>query len=191
MSDAVHTDEELVRLSLTDTRYFAVLIDRYEQPLRRYISRLGQLTREDIEDVLQDIFLKVYKNLNACDVSLKFSSWIYRIAHNEVVSFFRHKTVAAHGHTMDIPEEVFHNLMTDTSIVEEIDVRDVHLLLRRALGMLPYMYREILILKYFEYKSYNEISDILRIPLGTIAVRISRAKQKLAHVMKQIGYQDK
>lgn len=84
-----YSDNELVGLSLREPRYFAVLVDRFEAPLARYIGRLGRFSTEDVEDILQNIFLKLYENLNGFDTDLKFSSWAYRIAHNEAISYYR------------------------------------------------------------------------------------------------------
>ena len=81
------TDEELVSLSLKDSKSFGELIRRYEDKFGRFVRRKAILSKEDTEDLLQDIFIKIYLNLNAFDKSLKFSSWGYRIAHNETISF--------------------------------------------------------------------------------------------------------
>ncbi|MBU4536457.1 sigma-70 family RNA polymerase sigma factor [Patescibacteria group bacterium] len=93
------TDGELVSLVLENSDYFLYLVRRYEQKLTRYIARISNLDKDDIEDVLQDIFIKVYKNLNGFDTSLKFSSWIYRITHNEVISNYRKFKNKAQNHS--------------------------------------------------------------------------------------------
>lgn len=183
-----HTDEELACLSITDTWYFGILVVRYEARLRRYIARLGRFSSEDIEDLLQNIFIKVYQNLNAFDSSLKFSSWIYRIAHNEAISFFRHAHVRPHGHLVDASEEIIGMLMSDTDLEKEIEANDAERILTEAIDELPVKYREVVILYYFEHKRYEDISDILRIPQGTVAVRLNRAKEKLKAIMSTNGY---
>ena len=87
------TDQELVTATLSDRHAFSEIVHRYEKPIRRYVRRLGCTERSDIEDVLQEIFIKVFINLNGYDFGLKFSSWLYSIAHNETISFFRKKNV--------------------------------------------------------------------------------------------------
>src|SRR5665647_2704997 len=82
------TDEEIVRRTLLDKEAFALLIERYEAKLMRYCERLGVGLREDREDILQNAFVKAYKNLNSFDPTLAFSSWMYRIVHNETMGFF-------------------------------------------------------------------------------------------------------
>ena len=83
------SDINLVKLTLADQDYFLCLMEKYKAPLARYIIRLSNIDSDSAEDVLQDIFIKIYQNLNAFDQSLKFSSWIYRIAHNEIISHYR------------------------------------------------------------------------------------------------------
>src|SRR5689334_1965824 len=83
------TDEQVVRRALEDPEEFGLLVERYEDKLSRYLGRLGLSGKEDREDVLQNAFIKAYRNLNAFDPELSFSSWMYRIAHNEAMSWFR------------------------------------------------------------------------------------------------------
>ena len=78
------SDLQLVKLSLKDHQNFRYLVERYEPLLLRYMRRIANVSKEEAEDLLQEIFIKVYKNLNGFDQKLKFSSWIYRIAHNEI-----------------------------------------------------------------------------------------------------------
>lgn len=85
------SDKELVATVLLNKDAFSVIITRYEAPLRRYINRLGVRDPRDMEDLLQNSFIKVYRYLQSFDNSFSFSSWIYRIVHNETYDFFRSK----------------------------------------------------------------------------------------------------
>ena len=100
------SDEEIVKLTVENKEHFGVLVDRYQAKLTRYITRLGVRDPEDQSDVLQDIFLKTYRNINGFDTSLKFSSWVYRIAHNEAISWYRKKNVRPEGHLIADSEEI-------------------------------------------------------------------------------------
>lgn len=183
-----YSDEKLATLSLENKRYFVYLIDRYEQKIRRYIYRLGVRSQEDIDDVLQDVFIKVYQNLNAFDPSLKFSSWLYRIAHNETISSIRYKKARPHGNAIDISDDELHNISSEINIIKETERKHTTAHLKECINQLDEKYRDILILKFLEEKSYEEVSDILRIPQGTVAVRINRAKEKIKVMMKEKGY---
>ena len=83
------SDREIVEKSLADIDYFSCLYDRYESRLFRYIKRIALVNDEQAHDILQEAFIKIWRNLNEFDQSLKLSSWIYRIVHNETVSCWR------------------------------------------------------------------------------------------------------
>jgi len=185
MESPVLTDAEIVARTLRDTSAFALLVERYEAKLLRYVRRLGVRNVEDGEDVLQEIFLKVYKNLNAFDNSLSFSSWIYRIAHNEAISFYRRKSVRPEGHQIPDSDDVLMWLPeNDTTSAEQLFDTSVNAsALKSALAALDNKYRDAIILRYFEYKEYDEISDILKIPIGSVGTLIHRGKKQLAEVI--------
>ena len=174
------TDEAAARASLEDKEQFALLIERYEAKLGRYFERLGVRVREDREDLLQNAFLKAYRNLNSFDPTLSFSSWMYRIAHNEAMSFFR----AKHARPQVILGEEGQLLLTemkdeqaDASLAA--DARLSAKELERGLGLIDAKYRDVLTLRFFEERSYADISDILELPVGTVATMIHRAKRAL------------
>lgn len=177
------SDEELVSRILQDNELFMHLVDRYERPLRRYLNRLGRLSSHDAEDLLQDAFLKMYLNLNGFDPALKFSSWAYRITHNEAISFFRRRSHRPDlGTTFSIDD--LHALSAATDLEKETDRKLESSRLAAALGQLDLKYREVIVLKFLEDKTYEEISDITKRPLGTIATLISRAKRQLKNIIQ-------
>lgn len=182
MDSLTLSDAEIVNRTLADTSAFALLVERYEAKLLRYIRRLGVRNIEDSEDVLQEIFIKVYKNLNAFDNTLSFSSWIYRIAHNEAISFYRKQAVRPEGHQIADSEDVLMWLPeNDTTSAERLFDTSVNAeALRAALKVLDEKYRAAIILRYFEHKEYDEISDILKIPIGSVGTLIHRGKKLLA-----------
>jgi len=180
------TDAELVSLSLSNRNAFGYLVERFEEKLNRYLKRLGVHTHEDRQDILQDIFLKVYKNLNGFDSGLSFSSWIYRIAHNEAISWYRKQNVRPEGHLVDGTDELF--LYIDSGLPSAEQLVDAHINSRRlklALILLEVKYRDPIILRFFEHKEYDEISDILKIPIGTVGTLISRGKKKLEQLLTE------
>ena len=183
-----YSDNELVGLSLRGPRYFAVLVDRFEAPLARYIGRLGRFSPEDIEDILQNIFLKLYENLNGFDTDLKFSSWAYRIAHNEAISYYRRAAARPEGYQVALPDEIIENVLAETNVEHEVSTIEATKYLLQALEELPVHYREIIILRYFEYKEYDEISDILELPPGTVAIRLKRGKERLKKLLERHGH---
>lgn len=182
------SDEALAGLSLKDKHVFAYLVERYERPLSVYIRRLGVSLEADIEDVLQETFLKAYINLNSFDPKYSFSSWIYRIAHNEAMTFFRKRKVRPHGSLIEDSEGVLQTLASELDIIADLTEEENRVVMRSAITSLPREYQEVLILKFYEHKSYDEISDILSIPPGTVGTRMHRAKKSLAQALEHNHY---
>lgn len=180
MSDSFDgkTDIELVHATLANPEQFLHLMNRYEQKLLRYIHRITAVSKEEGEDVLQDVFLKVYQNLRDVDESLSFSSWIYRITHNQVIS--QHRKRSARPQISHVDDEVYQNIASEFDLVRDVDRTLLKERLSIALEKLDEKYRDVLILKFLEEKSYDEISDILKKPSGTIGTLINRAKKQLA-----------
>lgn len=173
-------DLDLVRLSLEDANKFGLIIEKYEAKLLRYVSYFTGLGQEPAEDVLQETFIKVFKNLNAFDQSLSFSSWIYRIAHNEAINYLKKssgKEVLSLQSNDEEVAQLINILRSDDDVEKQVDKKNVAERVREVLKLMREDYREILVLKYLEDYDYNEISDILKKPLGTVGVLISRAKE--------------
>ncbi len=172
------SDEEVVSLVLKNQDNFAIIINRYKSKLFNYIRRITNVRDEDAEDLLQDIFLKVYLNLNDFDTDLKFSSWIYAIAHNQVISQHRRLNVRAEGHSTSLEDESAIKLASNFSIEKELDNLYLKDNVSKVLRSLKEKYQEILILKFLEEKNYQEISDIIKKPVGTVGSLMNKAKSE-------------
>jgi len=120
--------------------------------------------------------LKVYKNLNGFDPDLKFSSWIYRITHNQMIS--RHRYKQARPRLVAINEEIIKRIRSEFDLEKEVNNNYLAEEIKKVLAQLKPAHREILVLKFFEEKTYEEISDILKKPTGTVATMIRAAKQE-------------
>ncbi len=173
------TDEELVPLVLENQNDFSYLVHRYQDKLSRYVRRLSNLSPEEAEDVLQNIFIKAYLNLNDFDSSLKFSSWIYRIAHNEVIDNYRRSKARPKLLDSDISDSQVKELSGDFDLFADVAKVELRARIHEAISRLDPKYREALILKFIEDKDYQEISDIIKKPMGTVASRINKAKIQL------------
>ncbi len=180
------TDEEIVRLIQTSSfEFFDVLIKRYETKMGRY-ARKFLSDNEDISDVLQDIFIKSYRNIQSFDVKRKFSSWLYRIAHNELVNALKKKkkkTLPLFNLDIFLPQHLY-----DNSLNQQIDLKDIQETIDKCLDKLELKYREPLILYYFEGMNYKEIADVMQIPISTVGVRIKRAKEIMRPILKSLKY---
>lgn len=168
------TDVELVGMSLKDPDQFLCLTKRYEDKLLRYIIRISKFSREDSEDILQEVFIKTYFNLNEFDKELKFSSWIYRIAHNETVSAIRKKVVRP---TISLDVEDMEKFGGVFDMTKDIDNTLDRKMIDNALSNLDEKYREVLVLRFLDEKDYTEIADILKKPISTVGNLILRGKK--------------
>lgn len=163
------TDEEIVEIVRNDNKeLYAQIIERYQDKLLRYAEYLiGD--HDKASDAVQESFIKAYINLNGFDVKKKFSSWIYRIVHNEVINLIdKNKRTVKLDPDIDFDS----GLNIEDAYIKEELVSHAH----ACLEEMNINFREPLSLYYIENKSYEEISDILRLPMGTVAVRINRAK---------------
>lgn len=163
------TDEEIVKYVLKeDQESFLEIVLRYQDKLLRY-ARL--LTQDEIKsvDVVQNSFIKAFINLNSFNPKLKFSSWLYRIAHNEAINLIiKHKNETSLLDDMDFK--------SDEDIEIDFDKKITQNKVRECLIKIPIKYSEPLELFFIEEKTYEEISDILRLPISTVGTRIKRAK---------------
>ena len=163
------SDEQLVKyVREQDKQAYAEIINRYEDKLVRYAVYLTG-DADKAADVVQEAFIKAYINLNGFDIKKKFSSWVYRIVHNEAMGVLR-------KHNKNIP--ILEDVDFDSGIDLENDLikKELRAHTHYCLGRMPILYREPLSLYFLEDKSYDEISDILKIPIGTVGTRINRAK---------------
>lgn len=182
------SDEALVVQARIDADIFRHIIYRYETKLARYIRRLARVSEEDVEDLLQEVFLKAYTNLNGFDTRLSFSSWIYRITHNTVVSFYRARHARPEGHMIDTEDHELDMFAYELDGMQDVHSGEVAHDMRLCIEKLPAKYKDIIILKFLEGKDYTEISDILKIPVGTVGTRINRAKRQLRALLQEKGY---
>src|SRR3989344_8406967 len=169
------TDEEIVeKVRSNDRDLYAVIIERYKNKLLRYAANLVY-DNDKASHIVQDSLVKAYINLNGFNTKKKFSSWIYRIVHNESLN-------ALKKYQKEVPLLDDFDFESDQDIAKEFEEKETALYVSKCLYSIPLIYSEPLSLYYLDDKSYEEISDILRIPMGTVAIRMSRAKNLMKHI---------
>ncbi len=177
------TDEQIVSTILNgDKDLYREIIRRYEKKLSRYLLKFLS-DRDDMEDILQVIFIKVYKNLYGFDINKKFSSWIYRIAHNEAVNYLKKKR----GGRISLDDVEYKLIDEKTDIKKAADQMFLKEDIERVLNDMDIKYKEPIVLFYFENMSYDEISDILRIPKNTVGTLILRGKNSIKSKLEEIN----
>lgn len=178
------SDEQIVlRIRKGEKELFGLLIDRYEAKLTRYIKRFLQ-NEEDITDIVQNVFIKVFVNLQSFDVDRSFNSWIYRIAHNETVTYLK-KRGNEKVSFLDFDTMFPHPFAKETADKPTLD-KELENVMSSSLSLIPIKYREVLVLYYYEELSYQEIADVLHIPIATVGVRLRRGREQLEkHIKKE------
>ena len=172
------SDEDVIEIVRTQNRdAYAVIIRRYQAKLLRYASYiLGD--EQAGADAVQESFIKAYVNLHGFNLKMKFSSWIYRIVHNEALNVIQKQKKYLY-----LEDQLDFNSgldLEDDFIKKELATHAHH-----CLQQMPFIYKEPLSLFFLEEKSYEEISDILRIPIGTVGTRINRAKAIMEKICKK------
>lgn len=180
------TDEEVAKLvQQGETDKFEILLERYEEKIKRYSQKFLS-EKVDIEDAVQNIFLKAFENIQSFNPKRKFSTWLFAIAHNELVNFLKKKKKMP---LSLIELDTFLPIsLRDDSLRENFnfDFEKERQALEKALDELELKYKEPIFLFYFENLSYQEISEILKIPISTVGVRIKRAKEKIKKALEDL-----
>jgi len=170
-----------------DEKAYKELVDKYERALYFHILKMVK-DREQVEDLVQEAFVKAFDNLNTYSTNYAFSTWLYRIATNNTIDYLRKKKLKTLSidkpmktkdgeMEMQLPDE---SASTDRNIIKKQRKKIV----QNAIEDLPEKYRKVIELRHMEEKTYKEISDILGKPLGTVKAHIFRARELLYKALK-------
>ena len=169
------------------------LLTRYERPVFSLIFRMVR-DRETAEDLAQETFIKVLNNLDRYSPEFKFSSWLFKIANNLTIDHLRRRrvdTISIEG----APDAVTAESARATSIavvsagespLEELESKELGTAIERAIGKLRPEYRACIMLRHVEDKSYEEIAEIVKLPLGTVKTYIHRARHELRAALGEV-----
>lgn len=177
------SDGEIVKFVIDgDKEKYSILIERYEAKLIRYAQFLLK-DYDNALDVVQEAFIKAYINLNSFNRSKSFSSWIYRITHNEAINFINKSKKSHSLSSLDKDEDEFY---FENDFDEHLDKLFLKKEVKKCIAKLDIKYQEVIVLFYFERLSYEQISDILHIPKSTVGVRANRAKTSLKEICSHV-----
>src|SRR6266545_1454073 len=190
------TDAELVAEAMRGAQEaFREILVRFERPVYSLIARMLQ-DPAAAEDLAQEVFIKAFRRLETYDPARKFSSWLFKIAHNTTIDHLRRhapETVPLEG-GKDRDEEHRGGLaavLADESLEDPAaaaERKDMARSLERAIARLRPDYREVVVLFYIEGASYQEICDATSLPLGTVKMNLHRARKELAEGMAALGW---
>ena len=183
-----YTDEELIKnFQEGDEEAFDLIVHRYKDQLLNFAFRFLGNT-EEAEDVVQETFLRLYRNKHAYRRIAKFSTWIYTIASNlaktELRKRKRRKLVSISDLGYDEKEFEIEDEAANTEAHTDTVLHDK--VIQKAINELPPRFREVIILRDIQELSYEEVGKILKIPLGTVKSRVNRARLKLQAKLQDI-----
>ncbi len=169
------TDEQIVEYTRTkDQESYVEIVLRYQDKLMRYSNSLTH-DEQKSSDIVQNTFIKAFINLNSFDIKMKFSTWIYRIVHNEAIN-----KIIKHKKEIPLPDDM--DIISGEDIELNFNKKEIKTKVNNCISKIPIIYAEPLALFFLEEKSYEEISDILRLPIGTVGTRINRAKNLFKNI---------
>lgn len=176
-------EETLVReLKAKETQSYAfeILVTEYKERLYWHIRRIV-LNHDDADDVLQNTFIKVYRNIEGFKGNSKLFSWMYRIATNEALSFLKQKNQKLGFTDGEYQERAAKNLQADVYFEGD----EIQLKLQKAIATLPEKQKLIFNMKYFEDLKYEEISEILDTTVGGLKASYHLAVKKIEGFLKE------
>jgi len=181
-------DDKLVKQAKKGSNdAFNKLVSKYREQLHFHIGKMIR-DREQVEDLVQEVFMKAFDNLESYNTQYAFSTWIYRIATNHTIDYLRKKklktlsindpvTTKDGEMNVQLPDE---NFETDRAIIRKQRKK----MIESAISNLPEKYRDVIRMRHMEEMSYQEISDELDLPLGTVKAHIFRAREMLYKKLK-------
>ncbi|HNS73189.1 MAG TPA: sigma-70 family RNA polymerase sigma factor [bacterium] len=182
------SDEELIqRFQEGDLYAFDLIVHRYKDALFNFTYRyLGN--SQEAEDVVQETFLRIFRNRFAYRQIAKFSTWIYTIAGNLAKTELRKRKRRRQVYTSDMgfDDKEFEIVDTKADTEREVDSMLTEKLIQAAIDKLPERFRKVILLVDVQELSYEEVSKIMRVPLGTVKSRVNRARLKLQGMLQEL-----
>lgn len=179
-------DEKLLIKQLQDRSLkevaFKTLVGEYKQCLYWHIRKIVYL-HDDANDVVQNTFIKVYKNIDSFKGNSKIYSWLYRIATNEAISFINKKAKEQNLDITDYQQLITSNLSSDYWF----DGDEIQLILQKAIATLPQQQQLVFNMKYFDEMKYNDISEILSVSVGSLKASYHHAVKKIERYIRSMN----
>jgi RNA polymerase sigma-70 factor (ECF subfamily) len=182
-------DVELVQSALAGREAsFEELVRRYQRPIAAYVYRMvGDY--DAALDLTQEVFIKVYNSLSRYRSEFKFSTWIYKIAHNAAIDQLRRHAVREHSLTTGIDGERREISIESRRLTpeQESERKEQRCEIESVVQLLPSAYRELIVLRHSQDLSYDEIAEVTGLPLGTVKNRLFRAREAMRDHLLQRG----
>lgn len=182
MTDETVLIEQLINVQ-TREKAFRELISLYKEPLYWHVRKIV-ISHDDADDVLQNTFIKIYKNLGKFKQESKLFSWMYRIATNEAITFINKRNKERNIDISEVQEQIVSTLESDIYFSGE----EIQEILQKAIASLPQKQQLVFNMKYFDNMKYTQISEILGTSVGALKASYFHAVKKIeSYIKKQLN----
>lgn len=171
------TEKELIiqlKDSKTQQLAFKELVSQYKERLYWHIRKIV-ISHDDTDDVLQNTFIKIFRNINNFKEESKLYSWMYRIATNEAITFINQRAKKNNSSTEEIQQNLINNLQAD----EYFDGNEAQIKLQKAIASLPQKQQLVFNMKYFDEMKYKDMSEVLDTSVGALKSSYHIAVKKI------------
>ncbi len=178
---SVNEDKDFISKTLKgEKKAFEMIIQKYQQPLLNYVWRtMGE--REIALEFTQEVFMKAYYSLDSYRPQYKFRTWLFKIASNTIIDYWRKKKIDTSSIDPDRSKENYNMSFQisddEVSVAEKFELSELRKSIETALGKIPAALRELFVYRHINGFSYDEIAEIKRLPVGTVKNRIFQAKE--------------
>ncbi len=181
-------DSELIEKAKSgDEKALEELLSKYKIAVYNLVYRMVR-DKQEAEDLTQETFIKTFKSLPSFNAEYAFSTWIFKIATNNCIDFFRKRKLKTYSidkpiqyKTSEIQQE---HPDPDLNAEKSILAKERSKLIQNAIDVLPDKYQQAIVLRHREERSYEDIAEMLDLPLGTVKARIFRAREMLNKALK-------
>jgi RNA polymerase sigma-70 factor (ECF subfamily) len=182
-------DRELVKQTLQgDRKAFEMILNKHQQPLLNYIGRMVG-NRELALDFTQEVFIKTYSSLSTYQPQFKFRTWLFKIASNYIIDFWRKKKIDAFSIDQigkgDDDRPPFEIPSDEPSICSRFELSELREKIGKILDKLPPHLRELFIWRHVNEFSYEEIAEIKGLPVGTVKNRVFQSKEFIRQLLEK------
>jgi RNA polymerase sigma factor (sigma-70 family) len=177
------TDEEIISLILdkaTANQGFRLLVAQNQEQLYWQIRKMV-LAHDDADDVLQNVFIKIFKGIKNFKGDSKLSTWMFRIAYNESITFLKRKAKSLQLSSQELQDHLTEKLEADVYFTSD----EIELALKKALAQLPERQREVFNLRYYDDLMFKDIADILDLTEGAVKSTYHIAAKKVEKYIKE------
>ncbi len=169
---------KMIKNPSTREKGYSLLINKYSETVYWQVRRMV-LSHEDADDLVQEIFIKIFENIESFHQESKLYTWIYRIAYNHTINYIKSKTTRQTNNNISFEQEMFENLKADSMFNGD----EIELKLQKAMLELPPKQRAVFQMRYYDDLSFSQIASITKTSEGALKASYHIASKKIEEIM--------